>query len=282
MEENISNTAFQHWHQLFDDLCNRAGFYDDATLASAYCALTSSKGQRNFETAMRNLNNWRTGRHLPRTGNLRVLAKLLNVTADPATHDLWEHLYRQAGRAEAKPRSTSLAPLAPYGSDISTSFPITLAITHPPSRRMVLGTTGSLRRSRFSLLQVLFAGSALAMLGAIAGFHIAESGWRPWAGPADNAPIVQFRPVVQMKVGDVRAIHAERSDCGKLPREWEMVEADLPPLRTGTFSDGGLARRFSKFCQGLTPARAIVFTAMTPGVEEFEIQGDFFKMTVSE
>lgn len=153
---------------------------------------------------------------------------------------------------------------------------------HQPSGLPALLNREGLSHKRFSLFQAISGGIFLLMAGVAAGSLITASGWRPWAGPADNAPIVPFRPVVTMKVGDTRPIYAERGDCGKLPRDWEMVEPDLPTLRTGTFSDGGLARRFSKFCQGLTPARAIVFTATTAGVEEFEIQGDFFKMTVTE
>jgi hypothetical protein len=83
-----------------------------------------------------------------------------------------------------------------------------------------------------------------------------------------------------MKVGESRPIYAVRGDCGKLPSDWNEMLPDLPSVKTGTLSDGGLARRHSKFCQGLTPARAIRFTAATAGTEEFEIQGDFFKMTV--
>lgn len=273
------DAAFTRWHLMFDELCNRAGYYDDATLASAYCALTASKGQRQFETAMRNLNNWRSGRHLPRAGNLRVLAKLLNVADDPATLALWSRLYRQAGDMEAR----SGLPVPISTSAVGGARPMTIiaGVPHASGLPALLSREG-LGRRRFSMLQAMLGGIVLLAAGATAGSLITASGWRPWAGPADHAPIVPFNPVVTMKVGDTRPIYAERGDCGKLPRDWELVESDLPALRTGTFSDGGLARRFSKFCQGLTPARAIVFTATTPGIEEFEIQGDFFKMTVSE
>jgi hypothetical protein len=67
-----------------------------------------------------------------------------------------------------------------------------------------------------------------------------------------------------------------------MPRDWTDVADALPSTALGTFSDGGLARRNSKFCKGITPARAIVFTASQAGVEEFLIQGDFMKVTVVE
>ncbi len=275
--EEPDGLNFTHWHLLFDELCNRAGYFDDAALASAYCATTTSKGQRQFEIAMRNLNNWRSGRHLPRAGNLRVLARLLKVADHPEIQARWDLLHRQARDIEAGGASSALAvavhPVAPLHSLPPTAMARPLLTISVPQR---------MGRKRFSLLQAAVGGIALLAVGAAAGSLVTASGWRPWAGPADDAPIVPFRPVVTMKVGESRPIYAERSDCGKLPRDWQMVESDLPAVRTGTFSDGGLARRFSKFCQGLTPARAIVFTAIAPGIEEFEIQGDFFKMTVTE
>lgn len=246
---------FGRWHLLFDALCNRAGYYDDAELASAYCALTRSKGQRQFETALRNLNNWRSGRHLPRERNLRLLARLLDV-ADPALKRQWTHLYRQAREAE------------PVGAD------------DPPQEGMA-PSAGRPRR-RFSAVQMAATGAAMLVVGIVLGSLATAADWRLWPGPADNAPIVSFRPVLKMKVGESRPIYAERGDCGKLPRAWPQVLSDLPEVGTGTFSDGGLARRHSKFCQGLTPARSIVFTASRAGVDEFEIQGDFFKLTVVE
>lgn len=276
------DTAFRHWHVLFDELCNRAGYYDDATLASAYCALTASKGQRQHETALRNLNNWRSGRHLPRSGNLRVLAKLLNVADDPQTQKLWNQLYRQAGETEGKARPGLPVPVAQYVVPTSKPMTAVVEVTGRQTGLTPLFGPERLGRKRFSTIQAAFGGAVLLAVGATAGALVTASGWRPWAGPADHAPIIAFNPVVNMKVGDARPIYAERGDCGKLPRDWHLLASDLPALRTGTFSDGGLARRFSKFCQGLTPARAIVFTASAPGIEEFEIQGDFFKMTVTD
>lgn len=120
----------------------------------------------------------------------------------------------------------------------------------------------------------------LLVIGTSLGAGVAASGWRPWAGPADNALIIPFRPKITMKVEENRPIYAVRGECGELPAEWSELVFDLPTVRTGTFSDGGLARRHSKFSQGLTPARAIHFSATESGVEEFEIQGDFFKMTI--
>jgi len=267
---------FTQWHFLFDDLCNRAGYYDDAALASAYCALAASKGQRQFDTAMRNLNNWRSGRHLPRAKSLRILTRLLKVAENPALQAHWDALYAKAKEAEdsGAPAAPPLPPEA-GGGNAATAAPQPAGLPSPVRFPKAGGR-------RFSGLHMAAAGASMLVLGAVLGSLVTASDWRPWAGPADDAPIVPFKPVLAMKVGESRPIYAERGDCGKLPRDWPLLEADLPTLGTGTFSDGGLARRYSKFCQGLTPARAIVFTATRPGVEEFEIQGDFFKLTVTD
>lgn len=116
-------------------------------------------------------------------------------------------------------------------------------------------------------------------LGVAAGV-VGASGWRPWGGPADNAPLVAYLPEVRLAVGQSRVIHAERGDCGKLPREWRDVVGGLPTSLIGTFSDGGLVRRHSMFCKGVTPARGIRFTATAPGTEEMYVTGDYMKITV--
>lgn len=249
---------FETWHALFNELCNRAGYFDDSVLAAAYCNLMGNEGQKQFDTVLRNLNNWRSGRHLPRPGNLRVLENLLGLHKGTALQTRWSDLYRTARPLEEH------APSAPPA-----------AVHHAPAAS--LPARGP---ARWSTMQAACGGLILFCLGAVAGGGTVASGWRPWAGPADSAPIIPFRPDITMKRGETRPIYAVRGDCGELPDEWPELSVDLPSVRTGNFSDGGLARRHSKFCQGLTPARAIRFTAVVAGTEEFEIQGDFFKMTV--
>lgn len=261
--DNWSN--FAKWHLLFDELCNRAGYFDDASLASAYCAAANGKGQKQFETSMRNLNNWRSGRHIPQQRNLKVLARLLDIGNDPRLQRQWDELYRHARALE---ESGSIPPAE------------ATQVMHIAAPSVVPAAGVTVRK--WSMAQAAAIGALLFCIGAVTGSAVTASGWRPWGGPADNAPIIPFEPRVSMKLGEERNIYAVRGDCGKLPPEWADVSAGLPVARTGSFSDGGLARRFSKFCQGLTPARGIRFTATGAGMEEFEIQGDFFKMTVTE
>lgn len=250
---------FSQWHRLFDDLCDRAGFYDMGSLASRYCELAGKTGQKEHDTAVRNLNNWRSGRHIPRLRSLRILEKVLRIGDDPALQEQWNALYRQANEND---------------DDSPAEAPVTRT-----------GRLSRVFRSAWSARVPAWSGLAAGAVLLVAGVGIGHgwsSGWRPWGGPADAAPLVVYRPEVWMNLGDSRVIHAERGDCGRLPRNWRDVAVTLPPSALGTFSDGGLARRNSRFCKGVTPARAIIFTAERAGVEEFNIQGDFLKVTVTE
>lgn len=245
------------WHILFDELCVRAGFHDAASLAARYCEVAGNGARKEHDTTLRNLNNWRSGRHIPRLRSLRILEQVLGVRDDPALLEHWTALYRQANET---------------GEDSPAD------VTHSAKGGALASVAA---RWASSLPDVRTIAGAVVVFGlGIAMGNVWASGWRPWAGPADNAPVVRYNPEVFMTVGQSKVIHAERGDCGELPRDWPDVVADLPGPALGTFSDGGLARRNSIFCKGMTPARAIVFNAERVGVEEFRIQGDHLKVTI--
>lgn len=247
------------WNILLDELCHRAGFLDTASLAGRFCELANNGRQRDFETTIRNLNNWRSGRHIPRLRSLRVLEQVLKVDEDPELLDRWNALYRQASEAE---------------EDEELSV-------RPEIQAAAGGTNWSGRYRNWLNREVAATGVLLFLLGMGTG-ALLMSDWRPWGLLPADAPLVSYTPEFQIEVGESRIIHAERGDCGRLPRDWNGVAGALPASETGIFSDGGLARRNSKFCGGETPARAIMFTAIQPGVEEFLIQGDFFRVVVDE
>jgi hypothetical protein len=247
------------WHVLFDELCSRAGFHDAASLASRYCETSGGGGQKEHDAALRNLNNWRSGRHIPRLRSLKKLETILELDRSPELLQRWRTLYRQANEDDDDNQA-----VPPGGRPEEAEG----AIAHGWRDKL----TGS----------SLAAGGILLFATGVMVGYIGASGWRPWGGPADNAPMVPYRPDIVMSVGESRVIHSERGDCGQMPRDWTDVADALPSTALGTFSDGGLARRNSKFCKGITPARAIVFTASQAGVEEFLIQGDFMKVTVVE
>lgn len=242
---------FNRWHLLFDELCNRAGFHDASSLAARYCELAGNRDQKEHETTLRNLNNWRSGRHIPRIRSLRMLERVLGVNEDPALLAHWNALYRQANET---------------GED-------TPAEIQRPARRSAVSLMPGTKAA---------AAAAFAFCVGIAIGGAWGAGWRPWGNPADDAPLVVYKPEIFMSVGESKVIHAERGSCGELPRDWKDVAAYLPPTALGSFSDGGLAQRNSVFCKGLTPARAIMFTATKPGVEEITLQGDFLKVTIAE
>lgn len=102
-EKNMGE--FEEWHSLFNDLCNRAGYFEDTALATAYCNLVGKKSEKQFDTVLRSLNNWRSGRHLPRSGNLRVLETLLGIRKDSTLYARWRALHRTTAPREIEPHA---------------------------------------------------------------------------------------------------------------------------------------------------------------------------------
>lgn len=242
------------WNKLFDALCDERGFSDNMSLAARYCELTSGRGQKHFDTAVRNLNNWRSGRHLPRPRSVRVLARLLSLETDPELLARWDLLYDKARTA----------------TDGS--------IGHEPDEGSPLVREWKTTQHGGRVLTIL-AGLGLFSLGVATGLAW-DSEWRPWPTDVDNAPLISYLPEVRLVVGQSRIIHGERGDCGKRPREWRDVWGNLPSSRIGDFTDAGVVRRYSMFCKGVTPARGVRFTAKAPGTEEMYVVGDYMKITV--
>lgn len=246
--------SYEHitkWHVLFDELCLKESGADTASLAARYCQLANGGGQKQFDAVLRNLNNWRSGRHIPRLKSLRILETMLDVGRDPELLDHWNALYKRAHK------------------DFGDESKSTMENIETP-----------LSRSRRANAGLAAGGGALFFAGAALGAAVVWSGVfeRPFAA---DAPMIDWEPVITMKVGESKVIHGERGDCGKAPREWDDVFNSLPVSEIGAFSDGGIVRRNSKYCKGPTPSRGIRFTATKPGIEEMRITGDFMKITVS-
>lgn len=253
MERNFEQV--DAWHKLFDALCDRSGFSDNMSLAARYCEMTSGRGQKQFDTAVRNLNNWRSGRHLPRPRSVRVLSRLLKIEDDPGLMARWNALYDQARNASDGP------------ADESPEEGVAAALV--------------LRKAAMDgrLILMVLAGVGLFSTGVATGLAW-DTQWRPWRTEVDDAPLITYLPEVRLVVGQSRIIHGERGDCGRLPRDWRDVWGNLPSSRIGEFSDAGVVRRYSMFCKGVTPARGIRFTAKAPGTEEMYVTGDYMKITV--
>jgi hypothetical protein len=99
------------------------------------------------------------------------------------------------------------------------------------------------------------------------------------AAMAENIP---YRESVTLSVGQSTIVHGARGQCGEAPPDWSAVAGRLPMVGLGTFSDGGVGERYSRRCNGTTPARAVRFTATTPGQEQIEMFGDTIDITVTE
>ncbi|MFC3073719.1 hypothetical protein ACFOHH_11460 [Shinella pollutisoli] len=254
------------WHLLFDALCNRSGDYDNARLGSDYCSRLGRRGEAHFETAVRNLRNWRSGRHIPRRRNFMILTELLDVARDPELLARWNALYARAREMEEG------------GSGDDQDGDPADAVFVPAVLPAAAVPTPVLRR--FDGRSVL-AGLALFCCGVVAAELYRAAPWH-WFYAVQKPPLIVWRPHVSLMVGESLVIHGERGDCGKPPPDWEYVLTRLPISRIGTFSDGGIVRRNSNFCRGETPARAVTFTAGKPGVEELLVLGDVMRVTVAE
>jgi hypothetical protein len=259
---------FDKWHILFDELCNRSGDYDNARLGSRYCGRLGKRGEAHFETAVRNLRNWRSGKHIPRQRNFMILSQLLDVARDPALVTRWNELDQRAREAESAAGAGEADYQGLDTADASDGFAPAGAPGQASGRR------------RFARGEVV-AAVAFFCCGVFASeLYRAAPGL--WMNVVQKPPLIVLRPHVSMIVGESLVIHGERGDCGKPPPDWEYVLTRLPVSRIGSFSDGGIVRRNSNFCRGETPARAVSFTAVKAGVEEFLVLGDVMRVTVAD
>ncbi len=96
---------------------------------------------------------------------------------------------------------------------------------------------------------------------------------------ADNK--INFSRTVALKVGQSMVIHGKRGKCGELPQSAEKTLAKLPTdLKTGKLRVGELGVRSSRSCNGITPAREVIFDAIQPGSEIIRLYGDDIVVTV--
>lgn len=247
----MDEQRFHTWHQLFDYLCHRAGYGDNAELATRYCLKSGKKGRQEFEAIQKNLRNWRTGRHLPLRRNLTLLAELLGVEDDHELHRTWQALYAVA-RGEATQEDTE-----------------SKAIEATEARHVSLfDSAGSVRWLAMSV--------AVAVGGLFTWKSLAEQ------IAFERLPMIGYDARVKMVVGETRLIHGDRGDCGGEPPDWYYILPRVPASALGIFSDGGVARKMDNGCNAVIRARAVRFTAKTAGSEEIELLGDYMKIVVTE
>ena len=185
----MSEQRFLTWHQLFDYLCQRAGYSDNAELATRYCLKSGKKSRQEFEVIQKNLRNWRTGRHLPLRRNLTLLAELLGVEGDHELHRAWHALYAVA-RGEATQEDTE-----------------SNAIEDTEARHVSLFDSAG--RVRWLAMSV-----AVAVGGLFTWKSLTEQ------IAFERLPMIGYDARVKMVVGETRLIHGDRGDCSGEPPDW--------------------------------------------------------------
>lgn len=238
----LARVDHSSWCELFDSLCIEQGYLDEMKFAERYCSMSGNVSQAAFDTALKNLRNWRRGANVPQRRNFLLLTRLLGIAEDKALKARWDELYlaaRSSGandeRADARqwPSRRNLASIAVIGGLVAASGGLAFTMRDTP-----VGTSG---------------------------FEGVEADY-----------VRNFA----VRIGDGLIIHGARGKCGEQPPEWEKVRMKLPELQTGKLTDGGLGTRYSRQCGGRTPARAILFTGTAPGVEKFSLYGDVIAVRV--
>jgi hypothetical protein len=251
MAENQRWGTYERWHDLLDALCIERGHFDNLTLAGQLCAANGNRTRGAFETAVKNLRNWRQGVHIPQRKNFALLGKLLEVQDDAELRQAWNRLYSQKS-IEPERGETTLA-----AADASSGKP---------------------------------AWPFIAGGGALAAMILAGIVFAGWSATAQNAdPVGSYEGIVaeyvrnvSARVGDSMIIHGARgNECGEAP-SWDSARILLPSLQTGTLTDGGVGTRQSRQCGGRVAARAILFTATAPGTEQISLYGDDIVIRVTE
>lgn len=244
--------GFTHWNELFDALCIQQGHLDNMHLAEQICTASGNQSRGAFETAVKNLHNWRAGIHVPQRKNFIVLGKILEVDEHEGLRAHWNHLYqRTKTERSAPPEDADANPVLAAGK----------------------------KRAWWPFAA---AGGIVA-----AGVVLVGMGWT--AGPLNSDPVASYEGItaeyvrnVSIRVGESTIIHGARgNDCGPAPT-WEEATPLLPTLVTGRLSDGGVGTRYSRQCGGRTPARAVLFTATSEGAEQINLYGDDIVIRVTD
>jgi len=242
---------FSRWHALLDALCDRSGHIDNSALASQLCHRSGKSAREDFNAAEKNLRNWRAGRHLPLRRNFMILAELLRVSDNPELLQRWNLLYA-AARGRELPDTGNTAVDMDAGGDTRTRPSI--------AGRLLWSGTG--------IIAALLAATGIRWM---------------MVDPYRDLPVIGYDARVVMVVGESRVIHGDRGDCdgGNIP-DWTYTAPRVPHSSLGVFTDGGLARKMSNYCNKVVPVRAVRFTARTAGVEEIRLLDDFVKIFVTD
>jgi hypothetical protein len=244
---------YTNWHELFDALCRAQFNSENSQLATYICTLTDSTGEAAYGATLKNLANWRKGQHVPHRKNFGALTKILKIDDHEGLKPQWNRLYTEAKKNSGR------------GAGIDNA-----------STTTALGSIALVFGAR-PIITVM-VGLFIAIVGLGVGFGYTSGFFQGVAaiGQAEKLGVGRIRHqfYVKLKIGESAIIHGARSRCGEQPAPFEKILSGLPKLRTGIFSDGGMGSRYSRSCNGITPARAVKFTATQKGHEEFSLFGD--------
>lgn len=247
-------TTYQHWYELLDALCAEKGYLDNMALADALCAASGNRTQAAFDTAVKNLRNWRVGVHIPQRRNFLLLTKLLKIDEHEGLREHWNRLY---GQAKVKPADDDMTD----SDDPAETVTVKRKVRWP-----------------------LAVGSGIAAVTLGIAVLVLSHGLGEQSDPVASYEgiVAEYVRNVSVKVGETAIIHGARgNECGEAPT-WESAKLLLPELVTGTLTDGGVGTRVSRQCGGRVPARAILFTAMQPGTEQISLYGDDIVIRVTQ
>lgn len=269
--------SYDEWWRLFDALCIERGHVDNSQLAGEYCSLAKKKADGAYETALKSLNNWRKGLHMPSRRNFRLLTLLLGIEVGDEALLPWNRLYEEAQRRKPTVESENGEPNGTEDTP-EASTPLSPVAASRQSRRWRIAVAAA--------LALLVAG--VGMIG-LSGWPEPQTEGAVRKKPEPGPPVIDmtgerlyWRELSEVKIGESVVIHAKRGRCGEQPPSWEETFAYLPELATGIWSDGGVGYRVSRSCGGATSARAVVFTATRPGEERFMLYEDSITIRVAE
>lgn len=64
----LARVDHSSWCELFDSLCIEQGYLDEMKFAERYCSMSGNVSQAAFDTALKNLRNWRRAPTFPSGG----------------------------------------------------------------------------------------------------------------------------------------------------------------------------------------------------------------------
>lgn len=243
-------TEYLNWHELLDALCMEQGYLDNMNLAGRLCSASGNRTQAAFDTAVRNLRNWRHGVHIPQRRNFLLLTKVLKIDRQEGLREHWNWLYGASRKLDVPDIEDTPLAVAPA--------------TDPKTWRN---------------MQSLLAGAAICIV-SLAGTVVYMVTTMPV--PGATKATIDYYQYVDLNVGESKTIHGRRGSCGNSAPTWETVKRELPSLATGIWSDGGEGLRYSRNCSSLTPARGVAFTATIAGSEKINLYGDDITIRVTE